>query len=238
VGLGLATWQFVDKSRAYRRAKTEAVKSQQVAKFLKDMLEGVSPSVALGRDTTMLQEIADKTAQHVSTDLKGQPEVEVELRLTLAKLYYELQLVKEAEAMARQTLRLAHEHFGEEHFFVADALCSLGAALIPIGEFDEAEQCLRRAIAMQRKLRGEDSVQEGYALSLLAQVLRESKLGDAETAIRTGLAIYRKQLGNNSREVASALQRIAPKRLLPGRGFREQSKDTLRQKSGYPGRNG
>src|ERR1700751_1201413 len=32
--------------------------------------------------------------------------------------------------------------------------------------------------------------------------------------------------------------RIAPKVLLPERGLRERSNDTLCQKSGYPGRNG
>src|SRR5439155_10141287 len=39
-----------------KKAETEAVKSQQVAQFLKDMLSGVSPEVALGRDTSLLRE--------------------------------------------------------------------------------------------------------------------------------------------------------------------------------------
>src|SRR5262249_9725506 len=48
IGLGLAAWQFVERSRAYRRAVTEVAKSQRVAGLLKKMLEGVKPSVALG----------------------------------------------------------------------------------------------------------------------------------------------------------------------------------------------
>jgi len=85
LGLGLSTWLFI-RERAARqqavgarkeaerarqneaklrqraehqeqKAKTEAGKSQQVAEFLKDMLAGVGPWVALGRDTTMLREI-------------------------------------------------------------------------------------------------------------------------------------------------------------------------------------
>src|ERR1051325_6892510 len=71
IGLGLSTWQFFEKSRAYRltllaeqaqarlrvqaeaerqKAQTEADQSQQVAQFMKDMLKGVGPKVALGRD--------------------------------------------------------------------------------------------------------------------------------------------------------------------------------------------
>jgi eukaryotic-like serine/threonine-protein kinase len=36
-----------------------------VAQFLKEMLAGVGPSVALGRDTTMLREILDTAAKRV-----------------------------------------------------------------------------------------------------------------------------------------------------------------------------
>ena len=64
-------------------ARVEAAKSEQVAAFLKDMLQGVQPSVALGRDTTMLREILDRTAERVGKDLTNQPAVEAELRDTL-----------------------------------------------------------------------------------------------------------------------------------------------------------
>ena len=61
-----------------------------MAQFLKDILEGVVPSVALGRDSTMLKEILDKTAERVGKDLKDQPEVEAELRSTIGTTYCEL----------------------------------------------------------------------------------------------------------------------------------------------------
>jgi hypothetical protein len=76
LGLGACAWLLV-KERAARllaiqarqdaeaarqkaeanekRVQREAAKSQPVAGFLKDMLKGVEPSVAVGRDTTMLQ---------------------------------------------------------------------------------------------------------------------------------------------------------------------------------------
>ena len=81
-------------------ATTQAERSDQVAHFLEDMLQGVAPSVALGRDTTMLREIVDKTAKHIDKELEGQPEVQAELRLTLAQVYFELQLHREAERIA------------------------------------------------------------------------------------------------------------------------------------------
>ena len=48
-----------------QKAQTEAAKSQQITLFLEDMLQGVGPSVALGRDTTMLRDILDRTAERV-----------------------------------------------------------------------------------------------------------------------------------------------------------------------------
>jgi hypothetical protein len=52
--------------------------AQRATQFLKDMLKGVGPSFALGRDTTMLREILDKTAEGVGKDLKDQPDLSPE----------------------------------------------------------------------------------------------------------------------------------------------------------------
>ena len=153
-------------------ATTQAERSDQVAHFLEDMLEGVAPGVALGRDTTMLREIVDKTSERIDRELEGQPEVQAELRLTLANVYYELQLYRETERVARHALEAAQAHIGEENIWVADSLQQRGRALTHLREFDEAESSLRRAVAMERQLRGQDSEREATALCSLSGVLR------------------------------------------------------------------
>ena len=60
---------------------------------------GVGPSVALGRDTTLLKEILDKTAQRVGEVLANQPEVEAELQNTLGEVYVALGQFDQAETM-------------------------------------------------------------------------------------------------------------------------------------------
>ena len=214
IGLTVSTWMFFKAQAEKKKAQTEAAKSQQVAEFLKDMLRGVGPSVALGRDTTMLREILDKTDNRIGTELKDRPEVQIELRLTLAQVYFDLQDYRKMEQAAREALRLARAHFGEENLAVADALNLLGRALFFARDMDEAETFTRQAIAMQRKLRGEGSLQEASALEHLGDILRhqhdlkggdQSKLAEAESACRAGLAIRRNRLGNNSDEVAWAL---------------------------------
>ena len=62
------------------KAKTEAasLRSQQVTKFLEDMLNGVGPSVALGQDTTILRTVLDQTAERVGKEMTNQPAVDAQ----------------------------------------------------------------------------------------------------------------------------------------------------------------
>ncbi|MCX6921602.1 MAG: serine/threonine-protein kinase, partial [Verrucomicrobia bacterium] len=96
--LGVA-WQWRQAKANERIARAEAKKSEQVAKFLTDMLQGVSPELALGHDTTMLKEILNKTAERIGRDLTNQPEVEADLRMTLGGTYQALGQYPQAEAM-------------------------------------------------------------------------------------------------------------------------------------------
>jgi serine/threonine protein kinase/tetratricopeptide (TPR) repeat protein len=189
-----------------RKAQTEAAKSDQTAQFLKDMLQGVGPSVALGRDTTLLREILDKTAHRVAQDLGHQPDVQIELSATLADTYHELAEYTDMERMAREALRVARSSHPEESLAVADALGQLGDALMHLGVGDEAETCTREAIALERKLRGGESVREAAALYNLASVLRmKNDLTGAEEAARQALAMRRRMLGGKHLDIARSL---------------------------------
>ncbi len=63
-----------------RKAETEAARSQQVKHLLEKMLQGVGPSVARGRDTTVLREVLDQASESFGPELSRQPAIEAELR--------------------------------------------------------------------------------------------------------------------------------------------------------------
>jgi serine/threonine protein kinase/tetratricopeptide (TPR) repeat protein len=217
LGLGLSTWLFF-RERAARgeqerlrhqaqneksAAQTEAAKSQQVATFLQDMLEGVGPSRALGRDTTMLKEILDRTAERVGKDLTNQPEVAIELRDTLADTYMALHLYQQMADVERENLRLATQHFGPENKKVARSLYELGEAERELGHLEEAEMISRKALALVRKLFGNEHRALPDVVASLATTLRQrGKLAEAESLNREALAISRKVLGSESEAVA------------------------------------
>jgi len=218
LGLGVlaSTWQAVRATRAEQEqsrlrglAEVEAAKSQQVAQFMKGMLQGVGPSAALGRDTTMLREILDQTARRLN-ELKEQPAVEAELRTTLGNVYADLGEYTNAVAMHREALALWQTLRGNEHLEVATALNGLANVLAKQGRPVEAEAICREALAMRRKLLGNDHLDVAECLSIMAGLFRQQyKFAEAETAGREALAICRKQLGAGDAKVAYAIHPLA-----------------------------
>ncbi len=202
-----------------QRAKTEAAKSQQVAQFLKAMLESVGPSKALGRDTTMLKEILDKTAERIGKELAGQPEVEMEIRDTLAVCYRDLGLYEKMAEMARERVQLGRTQLGQEHPAVGDALNQLGNALTWLGQTTEAEAFIMEGLQMRRKLLGNETVEVASSLGTLAGLLYQTgKPAQAETYFREALALRRKLQGNEAPDVATTLHNLA-------NALHEQGKD-------------
>jgi tetratricopeptide (TPR) repeat protein len=210
-----------------KRARTEAEKSQQAARFLKEMLKGVGPSVALGRDTTLLKEILDKTAERVSKDLTNQPEVAIELCATLSETYNALSLLEQGEKMAEEGLQIARSSLGEQHLGVARAIGVLGESQYALGKLDRAENSLRQALAMNRKLLGDEDAEQNY-LQFLAEVLQlRGKLDEAESMSRQVLTMNRKLKGNEHPDVAASLNNLAV--LLKTRGKLDEAETLQRE---------
>jgi eukaryotic-like serine/threonine-protein kinase len=229
VGLaGFGLFSHVRITQERNKAEAEAKKSQQVAEFLKDMLRGVGPSVALGRDTTMLREILDKTAGRVGTDLKNQPDVEAELRTTIGEVYSELGEYEKAEKMFREALTMQRRLFGNEHEDVAATLNNLALVLSDKGQIAEAEAMFNEALAIQRKLSGNEHPNVAGSLSGLANLrLQQGKLVEAETREREALTILKKLPGYERVDLANALVVLAT--VLMSEGKLAEAEVTFRE---------
>ncbi len=217
-------WALRERSAAQAsadHATTQATRSDQVAHFLKDMLNGVAPSVALGRDTTMLHEIVDKTAQRLDHDLAGQAAVEADLRATLGDVYAELLDKKNADVMHRRALALRRSLYGENHPDVAQSLSDLGdVAQLPKVVTDAwAEQhelyryregLHREALAIRKQLYGDEHPAVAESLRCLGNDLwRQNREAEGIAAYRQALAMQRKLFGNEHLDVAYSLHGLA-----------------------------
>ena len=251
IGLGISTWMFFQERAAKQeqarlrlqaeaqeqKAQTEAAKSQQVAQFLKDMLQGVGSSVALGRDTTILREILDKAAERVGKELTNQPEVEADLCNAIGEAYVAISQGDKAVKMYREALAVGRRLPGEEHDCLATSLHDLGWALwvqdhlahSAPKKLAEAEASFREAQAIRRKLFGNEHRDVAASLIGLGYVLNVQplKLAEAETTMRAALAMRRRLFGDEHQDVADSLKGLAY--VLLDRGEVVDAESTMRE---------
>ncbi len=192
-----------------KTAKTESARSEEITRFLKEMLEGVKPSVALGRDSTMLLDILDATVARLDTELKQQPEVEAGLRSIIGRVYRELARDDKAEPVFRRELELRKQIHGAEHLDVAIALDDLGLELKRQSKFREAEAICREALAMKEKLLGNEHQEVATTLNNLGLLLRDQgKPAEAEKMLRKVVDI-RRSVAGEGRDISSELNNLA-----------------------------
>jgi eukaryotic-like serine/threonine-protein kinase len=188
----------VNAMRERKKAESEASKSEQVARFLKETLKSADSSVAMGRDTTMMREILDNTAKRISVELAEEPDVQADLGFTIAKVYIELSEHAKAEAMYRQVLALQTNLFGTEDTNVAASLAGVAGALEGQGKNIEAEKVAREALGIQRRLLGKNCPQSVPVLNLLALIVGDQgRLAEREATAREALEIERGQQGED-----------------------------------------
>ncbi len=209
-GLGFSTWAFVRERAARQQAAIEAAKSQQVTQFLTDMIGNLKPSIAMGRDTTLLREFADQTFESLEKGFTNQPEVELELRVTLGKLFNILGEYDRAEAIHRETLPRIRALRGNDPEQLADLLRDFAEVLNARDKGKEAEGLAREALAIGRQLHGEEHDDVAAALHLLADALKvQSKYAEAEKLQLQALALSRQLHGPEHADVATQLFGLA-----------------------------
>ena len=210
------------------RAETEAMKSQQVTRFLESMLQSVGPAVALGQDTTMLRGILDRTAETVGTEMTNQPAVEAELRNVISRIYLELGIYDRAESMQRAALAINRVLFGSLSNETAASLNDLGLVFIREGKLADAKSAHEEALSIRRRLPVADPAALAASLGNLADVFRQQgRAGEAEALVREALAIRQKQFGEESTQVADSLRSLSI--LLGDEGKWAESEATLRR---------
>ena len=210
-------WQAIRATRdrdakeiARQEAVTEAAKRTQVAKFLADMLEGVGPSVARGRDTTILREILDRTAARLGEDLKGQPAVEAEIRRTLGAVYRRIGDYPKAEEMLRKAISLRRSVSTAANAEVASSLHELALVLHARGDLPGAEAMMREGLAIRQQLFGREHPAFATSLNDIGVVLRDQgDLTGAAAMFSEALDLRKKTLGGAHRDVAATLHNLA-----------------------------
>jgi serine/threonine-protein kinase len=169
----------------------ERDRANQVSELLVDLFHLADPTGTRG-STITAREILDHGAERVRR-LDGQPETQAMLYETLADLYDDLALYREAAAQLRQALALRQRIHPGDSAETASTLDALGRALAQGSDFEAALPQFKAALAMRRRLFGEVHVDVARSLNNLALVQHD--LGDyaaAEPLYRQAIALDRR----------------------------------------------
>jgi len=200
---------LVRARQAEREAVSEATKSDQVARFLTDMLAGVGPSAARGRDTEMLEEILRETDEKIGEELADQPEVEGEIRSHLGQTYYDLGRLDEAKAQYERARDLLIEAHGEANADVARQYSNLGLVHEALQEYEASETNHLKALELRRVVF--DEAHDDLAMNLvnLANLyVNISRYEEAEPLLLEGLEQLRALHGDENENVAICLNSL------------------------------
>jgi len=192
------------------KARKEAVKSARTAEMMTNMLGGVAPSVARGRDTAMLMEMLRASEGTWHEELAGMPDVEAGLRDVAANVYYEIGEYQEAVKQYRLTLDLLESMHGAEHPDIVEPLTDMGECYRLMDDMEQAEAHSRRAVEMGRRVFDGDAHPLGIALSNLAVLV--GARGEVELSIELyveSLEMLERLLGSEHRDVMLVRNNLA-----------------------------
>jgi len=192
---------LVQARAAENQARTETKRAEMTAGFLTDMLAGVGPSVARGRDTEMLEEILSETEEKVGEELAEQPDVEGTIRSFIGTTYFDLGKFEKAEEQYRLALERHREAYGPTHADVAQDLNNLAQVHWGRSEFAEAEQHFSEALELRRRLFGDRHREVANSQRDLANVLvAQDRYTEAEAPLQEAIDIQREVLGEEHQE--------------------------------------
>lgn len=206
----VSTLMYLRAEREAGRARVEAEKSEQVAGFLREMLESVGPAVARGRDTALLREILDQTSERLSAELGDQPQVRAVLHSVLGTTYMEMGELELAEPHFRRSLEIRDEIGDLSSEDRATDLNNMGVYLAAVEEYDDAEPYYREALALRKEILEEGDPEVAASLTDLGNLhVSRDEFEEAEALLVEALEMKRKAYPEGDASVAIGLNSLA-----------------------------
>ncbi len=190
--------------RAAEIARREAETAERVSGFMENLFKVSSPSEARGNAITA-RELLDKGVKDIERSLDDQPQVKARLLTTMGTVYRNLGLYRDARPLLERSLGLQLEQHGPDHLETAQAQASVSSILRRLGEYDEARALLESAHATRVRILGPDAPEVAMSLTGLANLSKDTEVGDANAQFLQAIAIMEKAKGPDHADVAVIL---------------------------------
>jgi eukaryotic-like serine/threonine-protein kinase len=206
-------WALDEQANAKQSAQdaeNEARTAQATVEFLlSDLLGAADPARMEDRDLTVRQavSIASESIEGKFTD---QPEVEAQIRTTIAQTLEQLGVFDEAEPHHRRRLAIYESIEGESGIDTINAMHSLASNLMYQGRFDEAIEITIEEISILRAAREPGDDQLTNALSSLGVAyLQTGQYTKAAPILEETLQAKRRSLGDLDPSTLSSIHNLA-----------------------------
>ena len=155
-------------------------------------------------------EMSLRQAVNIEEKLDGPPDRRVIPMLNLAGLLARRENFREAEYQTMQVMELLDGGGEENSLLMARCLFHLAVHLMSQECYGEALDACRKAVDLQRRLRGPDHDDIAASLGLLSSILvRQEKLAEAAASCREAMEMRRKLHGPDSPMVVQEMRELA-----------------------------
>ena len=200
-GLASTSLFFLKEKEAAEIARKEAERSRMVSEILTNTLQSAGVSFSLGRDSTMLRDILEETANGLGEELAAYPGIEAEIRNLLGNTFEDIdEYEKAVEQLERAAAVLEN---GNRTVGPADRLLhvrilnDLAEAYQSIGDQKRAEEYIRKVLELQKEAPYETPLERDIAKyeasSLLGWIMfRDGRGEEAEDMMREAYEFWLK----------------------------------------------
>lgn len=199
-----------------RAAQREAARAHLMAGVMQELLEAGDPYAwgAQRRDSLLLVLGREK----VTTDLAGEPDLQVDLLTTLGRVYRRRGQYDEARVLLEQARAIARATYAAPHPSIITALKELGFYYSDTGGYEQAGLFHAEALTMQRQLFGDGHPEAIRGMNVLAQLewLKGNHI-EAERTLRQIVELGRETHGTTDPAYLSSLWKLARVRYIRGK---------------------
>jgi serine/threonine protein kinase/tetratricopeptide (TPR) repeat protein len=174
------------------RAEEELARAQAIVSFTDDLLGGIAPAVARGRDTTLMRELLDSSIQKADANLADQPTIDLSVRHTIGSALNDLGDPAAAIAQLHRIYDATAAPATRDH--PTRLRLAITLAQIHLQRFDvaQAEPIVNETLAAYRRSGRDDSDEAWTARLAEAGVfLRKGDSAEAEKRFAQVLEHYR-----------------------------------------------
>jgi len=197
-------------------ARIEASSAQQMTEILigSFLASGIERNEA---NRNILHGLLEAQVKRVRRQFAAKPHLRANLLDALGRVFASIHQAERAAALVTEASNVRKETFGTDSLEFALSLNSRGELAYQRGDFETAEQLLRRALSLHESLPVGVHTDVALMLNNLAVALRQlGELQDAAALHTRALAIRRAALGDGHLDVAESLNNLSAIHLARG----------------------